>query len=129
MDKIEKILKEIDQYIIAYSTPPTGREVAGTRELLGRCRDLIRQLSEEETAFPKDKEFTEHGAFARNNITGKEDLLTQTFYSELLCRDRALKKIDTMNSYGNVVYDPDLLRIRCRIVRYGKWQDIPALPE
>lgn len=35
MQELKKILKEIDKYISLYNTPPTGREVEGTVELLG----------------------------------------------------------------------------------------------
>lgn len=43
---LEKILEEIDKYISLYNTPPTGREVEGTVELLERCRDIIRKHME-----------------------------------------------------------------------------------
>lgn len=41
MQELEKILEEIEQYIKVYQTPPFGREVEGTVELLERCRDII----------------------------------------------------------------------------------------
>ena len=93
MDNTKKILKEIDQYIIAYAIPPTGMEVAGTCELLERCRDLIRQLTVKDRNPLKSEEEIEYGAFAKNNITGKEDLLFRTTCSELLCRNRAAEEI------------------------------------
>lgn len=43
MQELEKILEEIDQYVKVYKTPPFGREVVGTVELLERCRDIIRK--------------------------------------------------------------------------------------
>ena len=41
MQELEKILEEIDQYIMAYRRAPYGIEVEGTVELLERCRDAI----------------------------------------------------------------------------------------
>ena len=43
MQELEKIMEEIDQYIMAYRRAPYGREVEGTVELLERCRDVIRK--------------------------------------------------------------------------------------
>lgn len=40
---MEEILKKIDRYIELYKTPPTGREVQGTVELLEQCKDIICQ--------------------------------------------------------------------------------------
>ena len=40
---LKKILEEIDAYITAYSKPPYGKEVAGTVELLQKCKEIIRQ--------------------------------------------------------------------------------------
>ena len=41
MQELEKILKEIDQYIAAYKKPPMGMEVEGTVDLLEKCRSVI----------------------------------------------------------------------------------------
>ena len=41
MKELEKILKNIEWYIKVYKTPPFGREVEGTVELLESCRDII----------------------------------------------------------------------------------------
>lgn len=43
MQELAKILEEIDHYVKVYKTPPFGREVEGTVELLERCRDIIRK--------------------------------------------------------------------------------------
>ena len=43
MQELEKILEEISKYVKVYKTPPFGREVEGTVELLERCRDIIRK--------------------------------------------------------------------------------------
>lgn len=43
MQKLEKILEEIDRYIAAYKKPPMGREVEGTVDLLEKCRSVIRK--------------------------------------------------------------------------------------
>lgn len=40
MQELEKILEEIEMYIRTYQTPPYGREVDGTVELLERCGNL-----------------------------------------------------------------------------------------
>lgn len=42
MQELEKILEEIDGYVRLYQTPPFGREVEGTVELLKRCGNIIR---------------------------------------------------------------------------------------
>lgn len=41
MQKLEKILEEIDRYIAAYKKPPMGMEVEGTVDLLEKCRSVI----------------------------------------------------------------------------------------
>lgn len=43
MQELAKILEEIDHYVKVYKTPPFGREIEGTVELLERCRDIIRK--------------------------------------------------------------------------------------
>lgn len=43
---LEKILEEIDKYISLYNTPPAGREVEGTVELLERCKEIIHKHME-----------------------------------------------------------------------------------
>ena len=38
------LVSKIEQYIKAYNTPPYGREVEGTAELLEKCKDALQQL-------------------------------------------------------------------------------------
>lgn len=48
MQELKKILDEIDGYVRLYQTPPFGREVEGTVELLKRCGDIIRKHMNDE---------------------------------------------------------------------------------
>lgn len=41
MQGTEKIAETIDKYIKLYNTPPYGREIDGTVELLAKCKEII----------------------------------------------------------------------------------------
>lgn len=43
MQELNKIIAEIDRYIVAYKTPPTGIEVEGTVSLLENLKDIIQK--------------------------------------------------------------------------------------
>lgn len=42
---MKEIVEKIDRYIEIYKTPPTGREVQGTVELLEECKSIIAKES------------------------------------------------------------------------------------
>ena len=77
MQELEKILEEIDHYVKVYKTPPFGREVEGTVELLERCRDIIRKHmndgwnSVEKYGLPKDE-----GVYDLTIINGLEEYVS-----------------------------------------------------
>lgn len=53
-----------------------------------------------------------YGGFATNKRTGKEELLFETTYSELLCRKRVEEEISKRNLYTESDYDMDSIKIR-----------------
>lgn len=55
-----------------------------------------------------------YGGFATDKVTGKEELLFETTYSELLCRKRVEEEIHNRNLYAESNFDLDSIKIRCQ---------------
>ena len=66
-----------------------------------------------------------YGGFATNKRTGKEELLFETTYSELLCRKRVEEEISKRNLYTESDYDMDSIKIRYQKLEtaVGPWRE------
>lgn len=53
-----------------------------------------------------------YGGFAKDEVTGKEELLFRTTYSELLCRKRVEEEIHNRNLYTGSDFNVDSIKIR-----------------
>lgn len=53
-----------------------------------------------------------YGGFATDKVTGKEELLFETTYSELLCRKRVEEEIHNRNLYTESDFNVDSIKIR-----------------
>ena len=82
MQELDKILKQIDQYVRLYQTPPFGREIEGTVELLEVCGNIIRKHMNDgwipvEKRLPED---TESAFYEAVNVTMKNGRVTHGCY-------------------------------------------------
>ena len=66
-----------------------------------------------------------YGGFATDKATGKEELLFETTYSELLCRERVEEKIHNRNLYTESDFDLDSIKIRYQKLEtaINPWRD------
>ena len=82
MQELDKILKQIDQYVRLYQTPSFGREIEGTVELLEVCGNIIRKHMNDgwipvEKRLPEDAESDFYNAV---NVTMKNGRVTHGCY-------------------------------------------------
>lgn len=67
----------------------------------------------------------QYGGFVFNTETGEEDLLFTTYFSAILCEQRAVAEANNRNAHRGKAYDLDRVTVRCRKVEsaVNPWRD------
>ena len=129
MQELEKIMEEIDQYIMAYRRTPYGREVEGTVELLERCRDAIRKHMNDGWIPTKERMPTKEEC-ERDNIRFLISVGTDCWYSTEVARCTWVEADNadgTDGSYSEFWIDqfPHIYRPSHRLIAAWKILELP----
>ena len=129
MQELAKILEEIDHYVKVYKTPPFGREVEGTVELLERCRDAIRKHMNDGWIPTKERMPTKEEC-ERDNIRFLISVGTDCWYSTEIAKCSWVEADNadgTDGSYSEFWIDqfPHIYRPSHRLIAAWKILELP----